>query len=363
MSHRSPSLSRPCVWACVLLTLAFPPTSWSQSPPSAPAVAGQPPVRGIYNWIHTTGDAESAFSFYREVFGIQLAASPFAAGASEPPEAIRPVSEAASDRLVAQLTNTEGARFRTAFMRARNVPFGLELSEFFDIPRNTRAPNPWDPGAAILILAVRNLDAVAAKLRSRGTPPVTLGGLPLDTPAGRAILVRDPDGYLVEVLQASPAAVDAAVSPAAIVNASIGISVADADVALRFYRGLLGFEVEETRRATSSELRLHGLGDGTLTETPMLIGGTVTVLLLEFELPPSAPQPAVPISWRIQDVGAPQFQLQVADLDGLLERAKHAGYRFLSVGAQPIRRPFGRFVFAIDPDGILVEFVEPSEPR
>jgi predicted enzyme related to lactoylglutathione lyase len=327
-------------------------------------VAGRPAVRGIYNWVHTTGDAESAFSFYRDVFDLQLAASPFAGGASEPPEAIRPVSEARADSLVAQLTNTEGARFRTAFMRARNVPFGLELSEFFDIPRDTRQANPWDPGASILILAVRDLDAVAAKLRSRGTPPVTLGGLPLDTPAGLASLVRDPDGYLVEVLQASPAVIGAAAWPDEIVNASIGISVTDTSAALPFYGALLGLEVGETRSATNAELRLHGLAEGRLRQTPMLIpGSAVAVLLLEFELPPTAPQPAVPFSWKIEDVGAPQFQLRVADLDRLLERTKQAGYRFLSVGARPIRRPFGRFVFAIDPDRVLVEFVEPADPR
>jgi catechol 2,3-dioxygenase-like lactoylglutathione lyase family enzyme len=68
----------------------------------------------------------------------------------------------------------------------------------------------------------------------------------------------------------------------------------------------------------------------------------------------------MPFEWRVQDVGAPQFQLEVAGLDALLERTARAGYRFLSVGGEPIQRPFGRFVFAIDPDGILVEFVEPS---
>ena len=31
------------------------------------------PVRGLYNWIQSTGDAEHSFSFYREVFGIELA--------------------------------------------------------------------------------------------------------------------------------------------------------------------------------------------------------------------------------------------------------------------------------------------------
>lgn len=48
-------------------------------------------------------------------------------------------------------------------------------------------------------------------------------------------------------------------------------------------------------------------------------------------------------------------------LEALIGRAKGAGYRFLSVGAKPIQRAFGRSVFAIDPDAALVEFVEPAE--
>ena len=68
---------------------------------------------------------------------------------------------------------------------------------------------------------------------------------------------------------------------------------------------------------------------------------------------------AKPFAWRLQDVGSPQFQLQVAGLDALMARTTQAGYRFLSAGGKPIQRPFGRFVFAIDPDGVLVEFVEP----
>jgi hypothetical protein len=44
----------------------------------------------------------------------------------------------------------------------------------------------------------------------------------------------------------------------------------------------------------------------------------------------------------------------------LLERTRAAGYRFLSVGARPIQRPFGRFVFLLDADNILVEYAEPA---
>jgi catechol 2,3-dioxygenase-like lactoylglutathione lyase family enzyme len=83
------------------------------------------------------------------------------------------------------------------------------------------------------------------------------------------------------------------------------------------------------------------------------------VVLSEFALPAGGAQAAVPFAWRLQDVGSPQFQLEVAGLDTLLARTTQAGYRFLSVEGKPIQRPFGRFVFAIDPDGVLVEFVEP----
>jgi hypothetical protein len=63
-----------------------------------------------------------------------------------------------------------GPRFRTVSMRAPNTPFGVELSEFIDIARSYLALNPWDPVAATLILSVRDLDAVAGRLKDRSAP-------------------------------------------------------------------------------------------------------------------------------------------------------------------------------------------------
>ena len=338
---------------CVVVSAAFPYSTSAQS--SA--------VRGFYNWIHGTGDAERSFAFYHDLFGVELSRSPFAgpAPADAPPERIRPAGEAGSDPLVWDLTNTHGSRFRTVFMRAPNTSFGLELSEFFDVPRGERPPNPWDPGAATLVFTVRDLDALVSKLKARGAPVVTRGGSPVDTPGGRAILVRDPDGGLVEVRQGTPAAVAAAKSPGEVIETSIGISVARLPRALAFYHGLLGLSVGRTRTAAVGELRLHGLAAGRLTQTAMLIPGPAlaTVILSEFSLPSGSTPVATPFAWRLQDVGSPQFQLQVAGLDALIARTTAAGYRFLSVGGKPIQRPFGRFVFAIDPDGVFVEFVEP----
>ena len=208
---------------------------------------------------------------------------------------------------------------------------------------------------------VRDLDAVMSRLKTRRAPVVTTGGVALNTPSGRALLVRDPDGYLVEVRQASSAAVAAAKASGDVIVTAIWLSVARRARALAFYQTLLGFQIRATRIATDAELRVNGLTEGRLTQTLMSIPGIeATVVLAEFARPATSNPVARPFEWRVQDVGAPQFQLEVAGLDALLERTARAGYRFLSVGAKPIQRPFGRFVFAIDPDGFLVQFVEPS---
>jgi catechol 2,3-dioxygenase-like lactoylglutathione lyase family enzyme len=354
---------RRLVYGAALVLLALATASSAKQSRESAATAVERPVRGLYNWIRGTGDAERSFAFYRDVFGVELTRSPFVgpAPAGAPPERIRPAAEAGSDPLVWDLTNTHGSRFRTVFMRAANTPFGLELSEFFDIPRGERRANPWDPGASRLVFWVRDLDRLVTRLSASGAAIVTLGGTALATPSGRAILVRDPDGYLVEAKQASAGAVAAARSPGEIVQTSIGITVARLDRAHEFYERFLGLPFKAPRTADPSELRLNGLSEGQLTESVTTIPGVeATLVVSQFTLPASSGQVARPFDWRIQDVGSPQFQLEVAGLDALLARTRAAGYRFVSVDGKPTQRPFGRFVFLKDPDGVLVEFVEPA---
>jgi catechol 2,3-dioxygenase-like lactoylglutathione lyase family enzyme len=348
---------RSYAFGCLLVAVLLQPRASGQVD-AASANAEPTVVHGLYNWVHSTADAERAFAFYRDVFGIELAPSPFIPNATAP-EGIRPWADVKGDPLIWDLTDTRGSRARTVFMRAPNTPFGLELSEFVDIPRETRAANPWDPGASRLIFRVRDFAAVVAQLAAHGAPTVTAGAAPVAARDGRAVLVRDPDGYLVEVREATAAESARAESPGAIVGTAIGLTVADTARALELYRSLLGFDVRESGQADGAELALNGLIAGRLERTVTVIPGTaVAVIFLDFTLPESVT--AQPFRWRIQDVGSPQFQLGVRGLDALIERTGAAGYRFLSVGARPIERPFGRFVFAVDADGILVEYAEPA---
>jgi catechol 2,3-dioxygenase-like lactoylglutathione lyase family enzyme len=350
----SSSISRISASIWLAVSLAAPLAAQTNAPEPATV------VHGLYNWVHSTADAERAFAFYRDVLGLELAPSPFIPNATAP-EGIRPWSAVVGDELIWNLTDTRGSRARTVFMRAPNTPFGIELSEFIEIPREHRAANAYDPGASRLIFSVRDLDAVLARGASQGAPVVTLGAAPVTVRGERRVLVRDPDGYLLELRQA-PAGEAGSAAAGEIVGTGLGLTVADTARALELYRGLLGFALRETWEADAAELELNGLASGRLEQTVTVIPGTaIEVVFSDFALPDGVA--ARPFRWRIQDVGSPQFQLQVRGLDELLERTTAAGYRFLSVAGRPIERPFGRFVFLYDADSILVEYAEPAAGR
>jgi len=343
---------------------------FGQVPGLAPLPAAEPhlssaAVTGIFNWIHSTADLDRGYAFYHEVFGLEMVNPPFGViPGAPPPNTIRRRSEAIADPVIGELTNTGGARFRNVFMRLPNAPFGLELSEFNDIEIRALLPNLWDPGATTLILEVRDIDAVLTAIRKDRAAIVTLSAEPVNIGTTRApsrsILVRDPDGYLVQVIQATPDSLSRARGAEAVIGAAIGVSVSDLDKERAFYNGMLGFDIHGTSgfRTNKAVLDLVGLQKGRLRLGAAYVPGTqARVEFYEFKDVRGSP-----VRLRIQDPGAPQLQLRVRALDQLIHDVKKAGYDFVSVGAKPIQRAFGRFVFALDPNGVLVEFVEPSQP-
>lgn len=335
--------------------------------PQPPTAAAHPAVvTGIFNWIHSTADLDRGYAFYHEVFGLEMTNPQFGAiPGAPPPNTIRKRSEAIADPIIGQLTNTGSARFRNLFLRLPNAPFGLELSEFNDIESRAQQPNFWDPGATTLILEVRDIDAVLSAFSKTGAAIVTLSARPVEigtkSERTRSILVRDPDGYLIQVVQATPAALSRVGGADLVVGAAIGVSVSDLDKERAFYSNILGFDIQGAAnfRSDKTVLDLIGLRKGRLRLSAASIPGTqARVEFYQFKDVSGSP-----VRLRIQDPGAPQLQLRVRELDSLIQRVKDAGYTFVSVGAKPIQRAFGRFVFALDPNGVLVEFVEPSSPR
>ena len=100
------------------------------------------------------------------------------------------------------------------------------MTEFTGGSRKTVRPNIQDPGAATLALQVRDIEKVLAKVKASGAPIVTIGGVPVN-PTGkpesklREIVVRDPDGFFVELQQPDPLPASAADATNDILGASV----------------------------------------------------------------------------------------------------------------------------------------------
>src|SRR5581483_6914781 len=334
----------------IAVTLVIAAISRGQAPGFASTTAKAEPaaVTGLYNWIHSTADADRGWDFYRSVLNMQMANSPFgpaiANGVVAQP---RPRAEGSRDPLVWDLTNTHGSQFRNVFMRIPGVDFGHELAEFTGIDGRAQRAHLWDPGATMLILNVPDLDLTVDRLKKAGGEIVSLGGQPVKLGATRAVIARDPDGFLLELIE----------SPSA--GAAIGVTVADLAATRRFYEDLLGFKIQSPAGFEDKAIKFIGLTRGEYRVSTALVPGTsIRIEFYEFRKLPVSIQP---VRYHFQDPGAPQFQFRVRDLDSLIEEAKTRGVPFVSIGQKPIQRAFGRFVFVSDPDGVFVEFVHPSK--
>jgi catechol 2,3-dioxygenase-like lactoylglutathione lyase family enzyme len=91
-----------------------------------------------------------------------------------------------------------------------NVPgtmFPVEFLEFQGVERHPMSPGIHDPGAGVLRLLVGDFDSTFGKLKAAGVPVVSAGGAPVTIGGNRrAVILRDPDGFFVQLLTAPPAA-------------------------------------------------------------------------------------------------------------------------------------------------------------
>ena len=208
----------------------------------ASAQAGTPPgeVVAAGNFIHVVSDAERSLAFYRDVMGMDVQQP---AGGQAPPPGPRPFI--ATPQIVQLYNGGQTAQYRTATAMIAESPMRAELIEFKDVPRAPVAPRIQDPGASFLVLTVRDLDAVLARVKNSGTPTVTAGGQPVsltrDGVRMRAILVRDPDGFFVQIVQRDPAPQTAAPLDRNVIDVGFGFTVSSTERMMSVFTEAFGF--------------------------------------------------------------------------------------------------------------------------
>ena len=163
------------------------------SRPSAQAPAAPPPPGVVRNgnFSPIIGDLDRSLAFYEGLLKMQV-----------PParDGQRPFF---NNPGLHRMFGTTGANERHTDARIPGTSMGIEMIEFHDIERRAVRPRFQDAGAVTLVLLVREVDTMLARLRRcRGQDP-DAGGQEVASNGGRSVLLEDADGRPVELRQLS----------------------------------------------------------------------------------------------------------------------------------------------------------------
>ena len=271
------------------------------------------------------GDLDKAIAFYRDGLGLDVMGTPANAEQNAP------------------LRNMFGLPDASLRWTVARPPAGRGGVEIVEISKAQGAPvdrRIQDPGAFTLIVIVRDLEPIAARLKTMRTPIVTTGGAPVDVPFGakaRAMLVKDPDGHFVEIIQ-QPSTGDA---PAAgtpnITGVRVQLTVDDASSAMQVYQQLgLSGTMNLTPDHSEPITKLFGLKADAQFRLAIL---DVPASGLKFELIDFKGVERRTVRGNIQDPGSTRMQLQVRDVDAAIAVLKAAGGVVISTGGGTVDLP------------------------
>jgi len=306
------------------------------APPPSPG-----PVVGILNYIHAVDTLDTTLAFYNDVFGLKGEPRPF------------------PNPGVPALTNSPGVTLRMAVLKLPNAGFGFEFTQFSNVDRHPGRAKHTDPGAALLALRVKDMAPVLAAVKKRNDPIVTSSGAPvtITTPRGdiHSLLVQDPDGYFVEVVQSAPP--PGVISEGNVYEVSVGLTIADRESTLKFYNGLLGFDLKGKPDFSSDPVIADLVGAPHVQSRELV--GTIPGTKALWAFYDYKGVERKPFHLRVPDPGAPAVALRVTDLDGLLTRLRAAGVQVTSLHGEPVQfSPTVRTIFVVDPNGLNIELFE-----
>ncbi len=335
--------------ACGLLTFGSI-TTRGQSP--APAVVkDKGAVIGTGMFTPFVENMDRSLAFYHDVFGMEV--PPLPASGERPYNNPNP-------RLFAMF-DIPGAKERHQAARVPGISTGVEPMEIQNVDHTTVALHVQDPGAATLVLVVRDVDAALARVKKAGIQTVTPGGEPVRLADGtRAVMIRDVDNRFIEIRQPATVPATAASPTSNIVDIRLSIAVNDMERTRQIYRDVLGFTLEgETALAADEPTRaLTGLPRAEVRRSRVQARGSA----LWIELVEWRGVDRTPLRMRIQDRGAARLQLRTENIDALVQAVKSAGLTVVSIGrgAVPIPPNFKGALVA-DPNNFFVSLFEPCD--
>ena len=327
---------------CIAITLTVATGARAQPAPQ-PAPPGD--IIGVGNFAHIVADLDTSLGFYRDVLGLTVTVT----------------APYARNEAVEKFGHTEGGQSRLAVVKVPGLAMGIELIQYRDIGSKVQAPRFYDPGAANMAMRVRDLDALFPKVAAYpGVKVISAGGKPvtLTTPNGtlHAMFVQDPDGFVVEMIDASNAPADAGAGPV-LGGSAFEATVRNLDETARFYNQHFGvaFPAGAAYNDNQQMAATAGAPGASFRQSRINIPGTtVPFTLIEFKNIERKE-----LSGRTQDPGTTVLQLVVKDLAAMTRKLKAGGVSIVTTGGEPVQvSPVLRILIVKDPNNMLLELVE-----
>lgn len=298
------------------------------------------PTKAFSHAIHAVDDLDTTLAFYRSVFGLNGNPSDF------------------PNPAVPLLTNAPGVTLRLSMLA---LPGGMrfELTHFKGLERKPAQARYTDPGAASIVFYVRDIDGALASAKKANAVIVTTGGAPVEiataTGKARAIMLRDPDGFFVQMIQA-PA--PAGAPEGNVHRVSLAYTMENADSTRAFYTGKLGIELTGSSAYSKDPAMLQLFGAPAGTEfrklSGVIPGPPASVEFTEFR-----GVPRTKFHLRVRDPGAPAMAIQVNDLTATISQMKAAGTNIISAKGEIVDFGGGTHtIFVEDPNGMNLEIFE-----
>ncbi len=270
-------------------------------------------VLGVGNFIHVVANLDKSIEFYHDALGLEMTGAPG-------PRAF------SANAVVSSLYDAPGAQSRVASFKIPDSPMAVEIVEFQGLNATPVSPRYFDPGAITLTLPVEDVEAAKTRLSQ-------IKGLQWISASMGRVMVRDPDGIFVELVQSSkrPAPIPTTV------QVQLGVTVQDLNKATQFYGEALGFTGGGARKSA----RLAVPGDG------------FPVVLSDLQYADRKP-----VHSAIHDPGSGVLRLRVGDFDAVVKALKEAGATVVSVGGEPVNLGRNRAVIFRGLDNLFVQVLE-----
>jgi catechol 2,3-dioxygenase-like lactoylglutathione lyase family enzyme len=312
------------------------------------------------------GDTEPLIHFYSDLIGLELIG---------PRTAPRPFFVRHGLQEFAELGEDDDVYKSTSRVALLPIPgtaataggpeMTIEAIEIKGVRSAPYHPALRDPGASYLKILVRDLDKTLAVLKDERYAVISAGGAPVEleswpgiTGKVRAVMLRDTDGYPVQLLQVTPTPATTAPADSKVIGARVAIVVDNLEASCRFYQDLAGPEL----KFWVSPKPMGDKADAALTNTPgqfrmaqaMVPGSPVALELIEYRNHNHAFKRGF-----IQDPGTAHFLFMVKDTDAIAARVHAIKAHTLSRSNAPVFiSPTVRSFFVPDPQGLWLEFMD-----